>query len=80
MENTPHNSIAYACIGDFLYGADIYDSKQFEGRLSIAKLIEGFLEKSEEFWIERLNKMILNQKWVTIIAKPSKEVNSTYIH
>ena len=35
MENTPHNSIAYACIGDFLYAADPNDKQQVRMTLAI---------------------------------------------
>lgn len=72
MENTPHNSIAYAVIGDFLYGTDEVDV--FNQRINQGKTIQGFLGKGKEFWTGMIKERILGQKWVTIYAHPSKEV------
>lgn len=73
MENTPHNSIAYAIIGDFLYGSD--NPETFEKRINQAKTITGFLSKPREYWIDMIRKGILEQKWASIYAHPSKEVS-----
>ncbi|CAG7825781.1 unnamed protein product [Allacma fusca] len=73
MENTPHNSIAYACIGDFLYSEDASSVHAFEQRVSVGKILQRLMDEPSTFWTERLQKMILDQNWVTIQAKPSKD-------
>lgn len=71
MENSPHSSIAYAVIGDFLYGND--EQELFEKRISGTLTIKGFLDRAKEFWVALIQDRILNQKWVTINAVPSKK-------
>lgn len=48
MENTPHSSVAYAVIGDFLYGSD--DKEMFDKRINAGKIINGFLDKGVAYW------------------------------
>ncbi|OXA50789.1 Presequence protease 2, chloroplastic/mitochondrial [Folsomia candida] len=71
MENTPHNSVAYAVIGDFLYGSD--NKEMFEKRINCASTITGFLAKDKAYWISLIKEKVLGQKWVTVYAHPSKE-------
>lgn len=50
---------------------------QFEKRISGTLTIKSFLNKPKEFWIKLIEKRILDQKWVTIYAMPSKTYQRT---
>ncbi|CAL8125775.1 unnamed protein product [Orchesella dallaii] len=75
MENSPHSAIAYAVIGDFLYGND--EQEMFEKRISGTLTIKGFLSRPKEFWVGLIQEGILNQKWIIINATPSKKYQKT---
>jgi len=46
---------------------------QFLQRINQSQTIATFLEKDAAFWTKLIKDCILNQKWVTIYATPSKE-------
>lgn len=70
LESNPHDNVAFHVIGDVLYGAVEQD---FDNRLNSTRCLQTLKAKSKEFWVNLLNKYLVNGKHVVIRAVPSIE-------
>ncbi|XP_071956159.1 uncharacterized protein C05D11.1-like [Antedon mediterranea] len=71
MEERPHDTFAFICIGDFLYGNK---AEELNKRLNQIEDFKKLIKEPAEFWNNLLKRYVTEAKAVTIIGKPSKEM------
>ncbi|EAT39319.1 AAEL008862-PA [Aedes aegypti] len=70
LESSPHDNVAFHVIGDVLYGAVEQD---FDNRLNANRFLQKLKEKKEDFWVNLLNKYLIDANHVVVRAVPSIE-------
>ncbi|XP_033118146.1 uncharacterized protein C05D11.1-like [Anneissia japonica] len=71
MEERPHDTFAFICIGDFLYGNT---PEELNKRLNQIGDFKKLGKEPAEYWVNLLRKYVTEAKSVTIVGKPSKEL------
>ncbi|CAH1271971.1 Hypp4744 [Branchiostoma lanceolatum] len=71
IEDQPHDTVAFHCIGDFLYGTSI---EQMTERLNNINYYRRLAKEPLEFWTNLLKKYFTQASLVTIIGEPSTDM------
>ncbi|XP_014676544.1 PREDICTED: uncharacterized protein C05D11.1-like isoform X2 [Priapulus caudatus] len=74
LEENPHDTMAFICIGDFLYGNDAEDLNH---RLNQTENFKKMKLETEEFWLKLISKYLVEANHVAIIGEPSTELMET---
>ncbi|KAJ8023724.1 hypothetical protein HOLleu_36243 [Holothuria leucospilota] len=69
-EDRPHDTLAFICIGDFLYG----NENNFQDRLEEDERFKKLKTESVSFWINLLKKYFVEGHSVVIIGDPSNKL------
>lgn len=70
LENTPHDDVAFHLIGYVLYG---HNEKDFIERLNVNEQLYFLQTMDEHYWLELLQKYIIDSNYVVVRAYPSIE-------
>lgn len=70
LERDPHSSVAFLIIGHVLYGNTKEDLEQ---RVNPLIDFDSLKNEPKSYWVSLLKKYFLDNKFITIICKPSKE-------
>ncbi|KAL3282009.1 hypothetical protein HHI36_005212 [Cryptolaemus montrouzieri] len=70
LENSPHQTIAFLIIGHMLYGNTKEDLEQ---RVNPQVNLMALQKEPKSYWISLLKKYLLDNKFIAIRCKPSKE-------
>ncbi|XP_074663020.1 uncharacterized protein C05D11.1-like isoform X2 [Tubulanus polymorphus] len=77
FETQPHETFAFLCIGDFLYGDTVADFKE---RFQQIEAFKKLATKDRDYWINLIQKFMLDSSFVSIEGEPSiqkmKEISS----
>ncbi|XP_071830473.1 uncharacterized protein C05D11.1-like [Apostichopus japonicus] len=71
MEDRPHDTLAFMCIGDFLYGTSQEELRQ---RLNDVDDFKKLKDEVASFWTDLLQKYFVGPPSVVIVGDPSKQV------
>ncbi|XP_054720900.1 uncharacterized protein C05D11.1-like [Uloborus diversus] len=74
MENNPHDQLASCLIGDFLYGSTLEDLKH---RVQEIPTIENLLKEDAQFWLDLLQKYLIEGKHVIVLGSPSPTLSDS---
>ncbi|XP_064646790.1 uncharacterized protein C05D11.1-like [Lineus longissimus] len=71
LETQPHDTFAFICIGDFLYG----DSKEdFSERFSQIESFRKLRKNAAEYWVDMVKEFFVGKPYVSIIGNPSQQL------
>jgi len=74
VEDSPHDSLAFLSIGDFLYSTKNDTIQDYVDKIKHLKKLKG---EPETFWIALLSKYFVGQKLVVVIGDPSEKKMET---
>uniref|UniRef100_UPI00358F5AD4 uncharacterized protein C05D11.1-like isoform X2 n=1 Tax=Myxine glutinosa TaxID=7769 RepID=UPI00358F5AD4 len=71
MEEHPHESVAFHCIGHFLYGDREEELRQ---RLNLVETYNKLSKVPSTFWLDLLHKYFVKAPYVTVVGQPSQQL------
>lgn len=74
VEDSPHDTLAFLSIGDFLYSTKNGTMQEYVDKINHLKTLK---EEKNDFWINLMKKYLIGQKLVIVIGDPSEEKMET---